>query len=158
LRSFCFDADKCDLCRKCEDACMHYLQSKKINHFISPIRIVMSNEKPFLAICRQCEDAPCVDACIARAMQRDEKTDFVLHNPDQCVGCMMCNLVCPWGMPTPLYSQKKILKCSGSCGAQKHPCIDVCDRDALSLKDTLNSIKKRRRIRCATIPVEKIRK
>ncbi len=158
MEGFNFNAEKCDLCRNCEAACMSFLRSKHTNHFIPPIRIVMSNGKPFLAICRQCEEAPCVDACIAGAMKRDEKADYVVHNPDQCIGCMICNLVCPWGVPTPLYGQKKIIKCSGECGTQSPPCINACDRKALFLENALKRVKKRRKKRCEIIPVDKLRK
>jgi carbon-monoxide dehydrogenase iron sulfur subunit len=108
-------------------------------------------------VCRQCEDAPCAEACIAGALQRDEGEGFVLHDPSQCIGCLMCNMVCPWGAVMPLYTRKNAFKCSGMCNAKNPPCVQACDRDALFFETPLKAARKRRAARGRIIPVERIR-
>jgi carbon-monoxide dehydrogenase iron sulfur subunit len=157
LKSFVFDGEKCDLCRKCEEACLQCLRELDQDYVFSPIRVVVSNGKPFLSVCRQCEDAPCVEVCIAGAMQQGEGEEFVLHNPGRCIGCLMCNMVCPWGVVTPLYSRKNAFKCSGMCNTQNPPCVCACDRDALIFEAPLKTVRKRRVARGKVIPVEKLR-
>lgn len=157
MKSFVFNPERCDLCRKCEEACINCLREKEYPYPFPPIRIVVNKGRPFLSVCRQCEVAPCVDVCIAGAMQREKEEDFILYNPKKCIGCMMCNLVCPWGMVIPLYGQKKVLKCSGRCNKDSPPCVDVCDRHALFFETPLKTIKKSRRARSELFPIEKIR-
>lgn len=157
MKSFGFNPDKCDLCHKCEEACIKFLQQKRQNYFFPPLRVALSDRKPFLLVCRQCEDAPCVDACIAGAMQKKEGEEFILYDESKCLGCMMCSLVCPWGAVIPLYNQKKVLKCSGICGERKPACVDSCDRYALFFEDPREATKKKRVFQKEKIPVEKIR-
>lgn len=158
MKGFVFHPERCDLCGKCEAACIGYLQEKnKTGCFVSAIHIAVGGEGPSLSVCRQCEDAPCVNACIAGAIQKDETAHMVRHHADRCVGCMMCGMVCPWGAPLPLYRQKKILKCSLTCGGNRPPCIAACDRNALFLEEIQHKLKSRRKLRSKMIPVEKMR-
>jgi len=46
--------------------------------------------------CRHCTQAPCAEACISGSIIRDEATAAVRHQPETCVGCGTCQLVCPF--------------------------------------------------------------
>lgn len=47
--------------------------------------------------CMHCEDAPCVDGCPTGASQR-RPDGIVIVDPDRCIGCKFCMLVCPYGV------------------------------------------------------------
>ena len=48
--------------------------------------------------CRHCDPAPCLIACLAGAIFRDETTRSVLVNPDKCINCASCAMACPYGV------------------------------------------------------------
>ncbi len=49
--------------------------------------------------CRHCEDPICVKSCIAGAITKNR--GVVRIDPEKCVGCFTCVLVCPYGALTP---------------------------------------------------------
>ena len=63
-------------------------------------RIIVERETPisFGLQCRHCENAECISACIAGAMQRERETGIVKNDPERCVGCWTCILACPFGV------------------------------------------------------------
>lgn len=72
------------------------LKGRKIN---PRIRVEGDNTVSFAVSCRHCEDAPCVKGCITGALTK--KDGVVTINPDKCVGCYTCILVCPYGAVMP---------------------------------------------------------
>lgn len=97
----------CMGCRLCEVHCLvQHSKTKNIikaykGEYPKPIPRVIVEENGYVSFalqCRHCEDAPCLDACIARAMYRDKKTGAILLDEDKCVGCWMCIMVCPFGV------------------------------------------------------------
>jgi Fe-S-cluster-containing hydrogenase component 2 len=144
MKAFAFYPEKCDLCRKCEIAC-----SEKIRNFRpdeSPsaphIRMCVTPSGPMARICHHCEEPPCVDACIGESLHigTDEN---VCQDVDRCIGCFMCNMVCPHAAIVPTVSMKKAFKCTLSCGEGGLPaCVISCDRDALVLEENVNKMVK----------------
>lgn len=95
--------------------------------------------------CRHCEESPCVYACMAGALMRDEETGIVLHKQDKCVACWMCVMVCPFGAILPGYPQKTALKCD-LCPERDVPaCVEACPTKALQFVDYATMIGKLRR-------------
>lgn len=54
-------------------------------------------------LCRDCVDGACVDACPvdcivehAPATGPSDLPNQLFINPDECIGCRMCEPVCPW--------------------------------------------------------------
>ncbi|MEK7449141.1 MAG: 4Fe-4S dicluster domain-containing protein [Planctomycetota bacterium] len=95
---------------------------------------------PFL--CLHCDDAPCLDACISGAMNRDKKTGLVFVNQEQCVGCWSCLMVCPFGVIkrkkpdtlnlSPLtFSKETAWKCHGCPALPEPACVKFCKPKAL---------------------------
>jgi anaerobic carbon-monoxide dehydrogenase iron sulfur subunit len=85
--------------------------------------------------CRHCLDAPCLDACLAGALVRDEKTSLVVIREDRCIACWTCTAFCPYGVIFPWPERKIALKCD-RCGYMEEPvCVDVCPTRALELVD-----------------------
>ena len=66
-------------------------------------------------MCQQCEDAPCVNVCPTGASYRDPKTNVVLVNKEQCIGCKYCMMACPYGVRAWNKEEKCVEKCT-LCG------------------------------------------
>lgn len=90
----------------------------------------------FALQCRHCHDAPCLDACFTGAMYRDRENGRVLHNPDKCVGCWMCIMVCPYGViKLDLKNKKVASKCDLCVEADLPACVQHCPNEAIVLAD-----------------------
>lgn len=46
--------------------------------------------------CRKCEDAPCVMACPAEALEKDAD-GMIQRSTNLCVACKSCVVICPFG-------------------------------------------------------------
>jgi len=62
-------------------------------------------------LCNHCENAPCVANCPTNAMHKSED-GLTLHDADKCIGCMACQVACPYGAiyfnkdtPHPLFTE-----------------------------------------------------
>lgn len=98
-------------------------------------RVLVEEEGPlsFAMQCRHCVDAPCIEACIVGAMQRDEETGAVLCDEDRCVGCWMCVMVCPFGaIQRNLVGNKAASKCDLCYGEEMPACVAHCPNEALT--------------------------
>ena len=62
------------------------------------IYVEMAEGQKMPLVCRHCEDAPCVAVCRTGAMYQDPVTGIVDRNEENCVGCWMCAMVCPYGV------------------------------------------------------------
>ncbi len=82
--------------------------------------------------CRHCDPAPCVDACITGAMHKEDGQ--TVCDDDQCVGCWMCVMACPYGA---IAARESALKCdlcpdrSDLEGQARYACVEACPTDAL---------------------------
>ncbi len=50
----------------------------------------------FRYTCRKCEDAPCIAACPANALEKDEE-GIIDRYTNLCVSCKSCVTICPFG-------------------------------------------------------------
>lgn len=50
----------------------------------------------FRFVCRRCEDAPCIAACPAEALEKDDE-GLINRNTNLCVSCKSCVVICPFG-------------------------------------------------------------
>ena len=53
-------------------------------------------DRPFLVLCNQCENPPCVRACPTRATWKRED-GIVMMDFHRCIGCRFCMAACPFG-------------------------------------------------------------
>ena len=132
---------RCMGCHTCKLACaVEHSQCKSIFGAISEKPVPKSrvyvewvppdNRLPIL--CRHCEDAPCLEACITGAIYRDKKTGAVLCDEDKCVGCWMCIMVCPFGVILRNIERKKIAsKCDLCMGEEIPVCVNNCPNEAI---------------------------
>jgi carbon-monoxide dehydrogenase iron sulfur subunit len=154
MKAFQFKPEKCDLCRKCEEACAAVCGSSKnqSGQYVPHIRVFQGPKGPFMRLCKHCEEAPCVDACIGESLQRGPD-GLVLQDEKRCIGCFMCNMVCPHGAIKTVMSQEKAFKCTMLCGKQEIPtCVFACDRGALFFEDMREHNNQTRRARLKEMP------
>jgi len=99
------------------------------------VRLEVNKPVSFAVQCRHCEDAPCVIACLSGAMQKDESTGLVVHDPEKCMGCWTCIMVCPYSAIKMDASDKVVSKCDFCSGLDVPACVANCPNGALVLKE-----------------------
>ena len=96
------------------------------------VRVEEDGAISFALQCRHCDDAPCVAACISGAMTRDPETGAIKHDPDKCIGCWSCVMVCPFGAIQINLDKGKVSSKCDLCGGDKVPaCVAHCPNEAL---------------------------
>ncbi len=94
--------------------------------------------------CASTAKTPCVDACIGESLKCGNE-GIIIQDEKRCIGCFMCNMVCPHGAIKTVMSLEKAFKCTLICGEKDNPpCVAVCDREALFFDDFNTTVKKRR--------------
>ncbi len=137
--------DKCMGCHSCELACaVAHSVSQSLYGAISekpvpkPRVYVESSSKTSVPIlCRHCEDAPCMHACIAGAIRRTEE-GVVITQSDKCIGCWTCVMVCPYGVIGRHLEEHKSYRCDRCPDREIPACVGACPTKALlyrSVKD-----------------------
>jgi len=154
LKEIFLDLDLCNGCLSCAIACAVEHAAEK-----TLIGAILEKEKPRINIepfdgkavpilCRHCEEPPCVNACMAGAMQKDEKSGFVTNEgwEQECVGCWMCIMACPYGAIVQSTNlQRKALKCDRCPQRDVPACVAACPNKALLLEEPDQFSKERRR-------------
>ncbi len=89
----------------------------------------------FAVNCRHCDDAPCIKGCITGAMHRDENGQ-VVNDPERCIGCWTCVLVCPYGAIMRDEGDRHVAaKCDLCAEAGEPACVKGCPNAALTVKE-----------------------
>lgn len=81
--------------------------------------------------CNQCSQADCLSVCPTGALSRSAAGTVVL-DAGRCVGCNICNLVCPYGGIYPSKNSVKTQKCD-HCGNEPK-CSQACPNNILAYK------------------------
>lgn len=92
----------------------------------------------FAVQCRHCEDALCVEACMTGAMHR-APDGTVQHDPERCMGCWMCVMVCPFGAVLKVEDEagKRVVAKCDLCAARQTPCcVLACPNRALVMAES----------------------
>jgi carbon-monoxide dehydrogenase iron sulfur subunit len=140
--------EKCLSCRSCEIACaVAHSQSRQLvgavqEHPLPKHRIHVESideagaGSPYfirsIALqCRHCEDPLCAQACISGGISRDKETGAIINNPDKCVACWSCIMVCPFGVIVRYEDCRRAVKCD-HCPDRDYPaCVEACPTRAL---------------------------
>lgn len=85
----------------------------------------------FSVRCQQCDEAPCVYACLTGALKREPVKELVTVDEERCIGCWTCLLVCPFGAIKRDAKQKKTVKCDLCQGENIPVCVANCPNEAL---------------------------
>ena len=134
--------DRCMSCHSCEIAC-------GVAHSAEQSLYAALYEKPrpkprlyveWVApdrgvpiLCRHCEDAPCMHACIAGAISRSS-AGVVLTDADKCIGCWTCVMVCPYGVIGRHLEEHKAYRCDRCPDREIPACVGACPTRALVYK------------------------
>lgn len=134
------DQSKCLGCKTCELRCavernsVSKVLTEAVHENILPrprVYVEWDGKNPAPIQCRHCEDAPCLEICSTGALQRDEETGCVFVNPEQCLACWMCVMVCPYGVIAPASEKHAADKCD-QCFQMSQPyCAAACPTGAL---------------------------
>ena len=100
-------------------------------------RIKPALDKPFSVgvNCHHCSDPPCVSACLTGAMHFDQETGRVVHDPEKCISCWTCIMVCPFGAVTIGEKQSTPVKCDFCAELDEPACVANCPNEALTLEE-----------------------
>ena len=131
--------NRCLGCRTCEIACaVEHSQSKRLFGAISehptPRRRLfvewVAPEYKLPILCRHCEDAPCMHACISGAISRTPE-GVIITDEAKCIGCWTCVMVCPYGVIGRHPETHTAYRCD-RCPDQDEPtCVSACPTGAL---------------------------
>lgn len=150
MKKIYIQEEYCIGCRLCEIYCqVKHSKSKKIikafkQELIDILPRVLVEEighNSFAIQCRHCVDAPCVEACISGAMQKNKNTGVVICDEEKCAGCWSCIMVCPYGVIKRNISIKKVASKCDLCVDEELPvCVKNCPNEALKFfeKDKIN--------------------
>jgi anaerobic carbon-monoxide dehydrogenase iron sulfur subunit len=149
--------DRCTGCKTCELYCgaergsegKTLLKAAQETPAPQPrVRVEGNDEVSIPMQCRQCSQAPCLDACLAGALVRDEQSGMIIVRDNLCAGCWTCTAFCPYGVIYPSPEKKIAVKCDRCLHREKPVCVDVCPTKALevvALEKIEDQLKEKRR-------------
>ncbi len=128
---------KCNACTdrggpQCVEACRKAIAYQHTE--IEPIpRITIKKANGFNIplLCHNCEEAPCMTACLTGTRRRLAETGWVETDYDRCVGCWMCVMACPFGAITRSEGEHLARKCDGCTSYKTAPCAAACKPGAI---------------------------
>jgi len=132
------DLKRCLACRSCELACAkaHAGVEDIVEAILGQlplvprVKVIAAAGRAVPVQCQHCEDAPCVTVCPSGALYKDEVTGRTLTDPDRCIGCKSCVVVCPFGSIVWHRGTRRIIKCDlceGIIGPGEEPrCMSAC--------------------------------
>ena len=132
---------RCSGCGNCTLACS-FEKEGLFQPVKSRIHIVEGDLAGFTPhVCRNCEDAPCLEACPAGAILRREGSGSIYLDEAKCEECNMCIMVCPFNAIS--RGEGANLKCD-TCDGQT-PCVESCKLGAIIFVDPDKDSKQKRR-------------
>lgn len=134
--------ERCMGCRSCELGCaVQHSKGKTLFAAIqeAPLpqkRLFVESADGFTMpiLCRHCEDAPCLNACISGCLYRDEQ-GFVRRKKERCIGCWTCMMMCPFGVITRDKLKMIAVKCDRCHKLDVPACVSACPTGALFLEE-----------------------
>ncbi|MBI5182134.1 MAG: 4Fe-4S binding protein [Nitrospirae bacterium] len=128
---------KCNACAgmdgpQCVEACRKAIayQHKEVKP-IPRITIKKSQGFNIPILCHNCEEAPCMSACMTGTRRRLPETGWVETDYNRCVGCWMCVMVCPFGAIIRSEEEHLARKCDGCTSYKTAPCVAACKPGAI---------------------------
>jgi carbon-monoxide dehydrogenase iron sulfur subunit len=124
------ELDRCIACLSCVQVCL-FQQADRNRDWRSNIFVDVDLERRQIhaGTCRQCETAPCMEACPVGGITRDPKTAAVIVDKGTCFGCGLCVDACPFGYMHLDEFLQTATKCD-LCGGNPK-CVQVCMAKAL---------------------------
>ena len=128
----------CSGCLSCVTYCsMTHEQYVSLAAARLHVELSLFSGKHRILICRQCSNAPCIEACAMGAMRRG-RDGTVLIDYQTCNGCRECISACPLEaiFYNPIAGQ--VIKCD-LCGGEPQ-CIFACPTEALAWEERHETI------------------
>lgn len=132
----------CIGCHLCEIHCLaehsrsrQIVRAHKAEQPRAQARLHVEEDLPLtLAVpCHHCSEPMCVYACLTGAMQKDEETGIVTSDPERCMGCWTCIMVCPYAAPVRDPARGIVVKCDLCSHLVTPACVANCPNEALTL-------------------------
>ena len=146
MKEILVNVERCLSCHSCELACAVAHSASKIllgavGETLKPLKRIFvhsSMSKNVPISCRHCEEAPCIDACIAGAMYKTEEGTVTNEGgTGVCTGCWMCVMVCPYGVIRSEQISRTAVKCDRKCLDKDGvpACVQACHTGALQFTE-----------------------
>ncbi|MCF8069417.1 MAG: 4Fe-4S dicluster domain-containing protein [Desulfobacterales bacterium] len=140
------DIGRCTGCGYCELVCSftHHGEFNPLKSRIS-VNMFISRSMAVPVVCSQCDEPLCAKACPSGALQikisAKDGSKVIEVDTDQCVGCKMCTLACPFGCV--VVSEGKAEKCD-LCGGDPQ-CVRFCRTKAIRFGEENTSISEKKK-------------
>jgi carbon-monoxide dehydrogenase iron sulfur subunit len=131
--------DRCVGCRSCTIACaVAHSESNSLFGAISEKPMPKSRvyvewvppDRKVPLVCRNCDEAPCMSACICGAISRNEQ-GIPITDRDKCIGCWTCVMVCPYGVIGRHQETHKAYRCDRCPDRDIPACVEACPTKAM---------------------------
>ena len=134
LKSLQIEPEKCTGCLQCELACSYHHEGV-FNPSRSRIKVFTFHHEGRFApyTCTQCAEAWCLHTCPVEAITVNLTTGAKEVAVEQCVGCKVCTIACPFGTINYQVETGKVAKCD-LCGGDPE-CAKACPTSAITYVD-----------------------
>jgi Fe-S-cluster-containing hydrogenase component 2 len=132
-RFIAMDHLPCTGCKSCEMICslIHFGQC---NPSKSAIRIIRREKEGLVfclpLVCRQCDPAPCIEACPSKAISRNTDGGALVLDKERCSDCGLCTEACPFGCVSVDKDTGRLVACD-LCGGIPQ-CVPACHAGCLT--------------------------
>jgi anaerobic dimethyl sulfoxide reductase subunit B (iron-sulfur subunit) len=139
-KGFYLDLTRCTSCYACVVACKAHHANLEETIYWRRVIVLETGIFPDTRVfslslsCVHCGTPACRVVCPTRAIYKRMEDGLVIVNPDLCIGCKMCLLACPFGIPQFGRSGKmqKCDFCLDRLERRENPvCTSVCPARAL---------------------------
>ena len=147
---FYYDQTRCAGCKTCQVACKDK-NKLDVGVILREVRSYQVGTHPQVsmyhvsAACNHCSHPVCMENCPVGAISKlDDGT--VVQDPEACIGCRMCVISCPFGVPRFDAKERVSRKCDGCHTLREQgyqpACVEACTFRALDF-GTLDELEKR---------------
>jgi len=137
MKRLFIDLDVCNKCQVCKIACSYLYHPQ--NNGISNLREYAT----FATICRHCEEAPCVNSCYHKALERAPDGHLKRYKM-RCTSCKSCTLACPFGIIFQDFIPYLDSKCDYCVGRSENlpQCVMSCPEKAVEIREATEDLEK----------------